>query len=224
LSHNDLSYQDFATLCVALFDAVPIYNILLSVMLASVGRIPMRHLVYRVQALPQSMLPLVWDFGQLSTDVEELYIRQMVHRYVRILVYAYHIQHHISHLHRTAVWPTTLHPSSTHCSTTPFHLLCDAHHPFSPAGLQIHNFRLFLPSHSTGNLELPACTSPLTYLSFTTKLCSLSPDTTASSSCHNSVPKFLRRQSSMFQLLPILAFLHCICDVTTIVLNQPVMS
>ena len=42
----------------------------------------MRHLVYRVQPLPQSMLPLVWDFGQLNTIVEEMYIRQMVRRYV----------------------------------------------------------------------------------------------------------------------------------------------
>ena len=42
----------------------------------------MRRLVYRVQPLPQSMLPLVWDFGQLNTRVEELYIRQMVRRYV----------------------------------------------------------------------------------------------------------------------------------------------
>jgi E3 ubiquitin-protein ligase RNF213 len=50
-----------------------------------VGRIPMRHLVYRVQALPQSMLPLVWDFGQLSTAVEKLYIRQMVNRYVSVI-------------------------------------------------------------------------------------------------------------------------------------------
>ncbi|XP_052062680.1 E3 ubiquitin-protein ligase rnf213-alpha-like isoform X2 [Mytilus californianus] len=47
------------------------------------GRIPMRHLVYRVQPLPQSMLPLVWDFGQLNTDVEEMYIRQMVLRYIK---------------------------------------------------------------------------------------------------------------------------------------------
>ncbi|XP_076466869.1 E3 ubiquitin-protein ligase rnf213-alpha-like [Babylonia areolata] len=47
------------------------------------GRVPMRRLVYRVQPLPQSMLPLVWDFGQLSTRVENLYIRQMVRRYVR---------------------------------------------------------------------------------------------------------------------------------------------
>ena len=42
----------------------------------------MRRLVYRVQPLPQSMLPLVWDFGQLNMRVEELYIRQMVRRYV----------------------------------------------------------------------------------------------------------------------------------------------
>ena len=42
----------------------------------------MRHLVYRVQALPQSMLPLVWDFGQLDEDVERLYIKQMVNRCV----------------------------------------------------------------------------------------------------------------------------------------------
>ncbi|KAK7459431.1 hypothetical protein BaRGS_00038999, partial [Batillaria attramentaria] len=41
------------------------------------GRVPMRHLVYRVQPLPQSMLPQVWDFGQLDARMEELYIRQM---------------------------------------------------------------------------------------------------------------------------------------------------
>jgi len=42
----------------------------------------MRQLVYRVQALPQSILPLVWDFGQLNFKVESLYIKQMVYRYV----------------------------------------------------------------------------------------------------------------------------------------------
>jgi len=47
------------------------------------GHIPMRQLVYRVQALPQSMLPLVWDFGQLSENTETLYIGQMVHRYIK---------------------------------------------------------------------------------------------------------------------------------------------
>ncbi|KAL3881508.1 hypothetical protein ACJMK2_027940, partial [Sinanodonta woodiana] len=47
------------------------------------GRVPLRRLVYRVQPLPQSLLPLVWDFGQLNTQTENLYIRQMVRRYIR---------------------------------------------------------------------------------------------------------------------------------------------
>jgi len=59
-----------------------------------VGQIPMRHLVYRVQALPQSLLPLVWDFGTLRAapplpngepqagDVETAYIRQMIVKFV----------------------------------------------------------------------------------------------------------------------------------------------
>lgn len=42
------------------------------------GDLPMRHLVYRVQPLPASMMPIVWDFGQLSADVEKLYIQQIV--------------------------------------------------------------------------------------------------------------------------------------------------
>ena len=42
------------------------------------GDLPMRHLVYRVQPLPASMLPLVWDFGQLTDEVEKLYISQIV--------------------------------------------------------------------------------------------------------------------------------------------------
>ncbi|XP_053396011.1 E3 ubiquitin-protein ligase rnf213-alpha-like [Mercenaria mercenaria] len=46
------------------------------------GRVPMRRLVYRVQPLPQSLLPLVWDFGQLNTQVEDLYIQQMVKRHI----------------------------------------------------------------------------------------------------------------------------------------------
>ena len=42
----------------------------------------MRHLVYRVYALPESMRSLVWDFGQLNAEVEELYTRQIVRRFV----------------------------------------------------------------------------------------------------------------------------------------------
>lgn len=58
------------------------------------GQIPMRHLVYRVQALSQSLLPLVWDFGTLKSappqedgqpqpgDVETRYIEQMIVKFV----------------------------------------------------------------------------------------------------------------------------------------------
>jgi E3 ubiquitin-protein ligase RNF213 len=42
------------------------------------GHIPMRQLVYRVQPLPASMIPLVWDFGQLDSNTENVYIRQML--------------------------------------------------------------------------------------------------------------------------------------------------
>ncbi|PFX19443.1 E3 ubiquitin-protein ligase RNF213 [Stylophora pistillata] len=45
------------------------------------GHIPLRHLVYRVHALPGSMRPLIWDFGQLKPDVERLYTNQIVSRF-----------------------------------------------------------------------------------------------------------------------------------------------
>ena len=48
----------------------------------SSGHIPLRHLVYRVHALPGSMRPLIWDFGQLNEQVESLYTNQIVRRYV----------------------------------------------------------------------------------------------------------------------------------------------
>ncbi|KAM4843304.1 E3 ubiquitin-protein ligase RNF213 [Thomomys bottae] len=44
------------------------------------GSIPLRQLVYRVHALPPSLIPLVWDFGQLNDTAEKLYIRQIVQR------------------------------------------------------------------------------------------------------------------------------------------------
>ncbi|XP_061741549.1 E3 ubiquitin-protein ligase rnf213-alpha-like isoform X1 [Nerophis ophidion] len=47
------------------------------------GSIPLRQLVYRVQALPPSMIPLVWDFGQLNDNTEEIYIEQIVKRVVQ---------------------------------------------------------------------------------------------------------------------------------------------
>lgn len=48
------------------------------------GHIPLRHLVYRVHALPGSMRPLIWDFGQLNHETEGLYTNQIVIRYVSI--------------------------------------------------------------------------------------------------------------------------------------------
>ncbi|XP_042303497.1 LOW QUALITY PROTEIN: E3 ubiquitin-protein ligase RNF213, partial [Sceloporus undulatus] len=47
------------------------------------GSIPLRQLVYRVHALPPSMMPLVWDFGQLNNCTEKLYIQQIVQRLTR---------------------------------------------------------------------------------------------------------------------------------------------
>ncbi|XP_068888584.1 E3 ubiquitin-protein ligase RNF213 isoform X3 [Aphelocoma coerulescens] len=44
------------------------------------GSIPLRQLVYRVHALPPSMIPLVWDFGQLNNHTEKMYIQQIVQR------------------------------------------------------------------------------------------------------------------------------------------------
>ncbi|KAL2092430.1 hypothetical protein ACEWY4_012228 [Coilia grayii] len=47
------------------------------------GQIPMRQLVYRVQPLPPSLSPLVWDFGKLNENTQELYIQQMVKTFFR---------------------------------------------------------------------------------------------------------------------------------------------
>ncbi|XP_021270744.1 E3 ubiquitin-protein ligase RNF213 isoform X1 [Numida meleagris] len=44
------------------------------------GSIPLRQLVYRVHALPPSMIPLVWDFGQLNNLTEKMYVQQIVQR------------------------------------------------------------------------------------------------------------------------------------------------
>ena len=48
----------------------------------SIGKVPLRELVYRVIDLPPSMRPLVYDFGQLNTDTEGDYTRQIVHDHV----------------------------------------------------------------------------------------------------------------------------------------------
>ncbi|XP_065678772.1 E3 ubiquitin-protein ligase rnf213-alpha isoform X3 [Hydra vulgaris] len=47
-----------------------------------IGDIPLRQLVYRVHPLPNSMVPFVWDFGQLDSETEEVYTRQIISRYV----------------------------------------------------------------------------------------------------------------------------------------------
>uniref|UniRef100_A0A6Q2YDT1 RING-type E3 ubiquitin transferase n=1 Tax=Esox lucius TaxID=8010 RepID=A0A6Q2YDT1_ESOLU len=47
------------------------------------GSIPLRQLVYRVQPLPPSMIPLVWDFGQLRDSTEKMYIDKIVKRVVQ---------------------------------------------------------------------------------------------------------------------------------------------
>ena len=51
------------------------------------GDIPLRQLVYRVHPLPKSMIPLVWDFGQLDAETEEAYARQIISRYVKRHLY-----------------------------------------------------------------------------------------------------------------------------------------
>lgn len=55
--------------------------------LSLLGQIPMRHLVYRVQPLPQSLLPLVWDFGTLQSqesdsNVEKEYITRIIDKFL----------------------------------------------------------------------------------------------------------------------------------------------
>ena len=44
----------------------------------SLGKIPLRQLVYRVIELPPSMRPLVYDFGQLTNSTEQDYTGQIV--------------------------------------------------------------------------------------------------------------------------------------------------
>ena len=46
------------------------------------GDIPLRDLVYRVIPLPRSLLPLVWDFGELSSEAENWYIVEIIHVHI----------------------------------------------------------------------------------------------------------------------------------------------
>ena len=51
------------------------------------GKIPMRHLVYRVHPLPRSLLYVVCDFGSLSAAVEKLYISQIVKGKIKVSIH-----------------------------------------------------------------------------------------------------------------------------------------
>jgi len=51
----------------------------------------LRQLVYRVHPLPESMKPLIWDFGQLNSQTEELYVQQIITRYVSSNLYFKHL-------------------------------------------------------------------------------------------------------------------------------------
>ncbi|XP_065674932.1 E3 ubiquitin-protein ligase rnf213-alpha-like isoform X2 [Hydra vulgaris] len=48
-----------------------------------IGDIPLRQLVYRVHPLPKSMVPLIWDFGQLNPETEKTYAKQIIKRYIK---------------------------------------------------------------------------------------------------------------------------------------------
>ncbi|XP_065845291.1 E3 ubiquitin-protein ligase rnf213-alpha-like isoform X3 [Oscarella lobularis] len=45
------------------------------------GNIPLRHLVYRVHSLPESLKALLWDFGKLKPAAERKYILLIVQRF-----------------------------------------------------------------------------------------------------------------------------------------------
>ena len=49
-----------------------------------IGNIPLRRLVYRVNPLPRSMFPLIWDFGNVTDRNETRYISQMIETHVKI--------------------------------------------------------------------------------------------------------------------------------------------
>ena len=61
----------------------------IAVIFISIGRIPLRELVYRVHELPPSMLPLIFDFGRLDDATEKKYIHKIVSNQVRILLHMF---------------------------------------------------------------------------------------------------------------------------------------
>ena len=55
-------------------------------LLSFLGHIPLLQLVYPVHPLPESMKPLMWDFGQLNETTEQVYAKQIILRYVSSLL------------------------------------------------------------------------------------------------------------------------------------------
>ena len=72
-----LGLSQFSRNC-AKFD----FQVHVDILNLSLGKIPLRQLVYRVLDLPPSLRPLVYDFGQLTLDTEKGYIIQMIENYV----------------------------------------------------------------------------------------------------------------------------------------------
>ena len=58
------------------------YHINASETTQKLGSVPMRRLVYRVNEIPPSLFPFVWDFGSLDTQTEKKYISQMVKKWM----------------------------------------------------------------------------------------------------------------------------------------------
>lgn len=48
------------------------------VLFINAGKIPLHELVYRVHEIPESMLPLIFDFGRLDDLTERKYIGEIV--------------------------------------------------------------------------------------------------------------------------------------------------
>ena len=54
------------------------YSVVAAQSREAIGATPLRHLVYRVQPLPESMKNAVWDFGVLQAQTEDRYIEELV--------------------------------------------------------------------------------------------------------------------------------------------------
>ena len=48
-----------------------------------IGEIPLRELVYRVQPLPPSLKPLIWDFGAMDNETGKFFSKLDIAEYQR---------------------------------------------------------------------------------------------------------------------------------------------